>query len=125
MTDHIEPALSAEEWALKQAGRLVPGLIETDDNVSGGLTMVLARPHAIAAMCLLGKPYGFTRADFDAIAALYRMGCTCGVITVEDSAEWGAAQEQIPSTLAKLAALLPPEFPGLPPDLERKLNERL
>ena len=50
MSEKIEPALTPEEWAEFRAGKLLT-----------------TRPHATAALCLHGKPFGFTREMLDAL----------------------------------------------------------
>jgi hypothetical protein len=55
-----------------------------------------------------------SRADVDAIQALYEMGCSCGVITPDDSARWDEAQKRIPELLAALHQLGTPHPVTLP-----------
>ncbi len=50
MSEKIEPALTLEEWAAFREGELHT-----------------TRPHATAALCLHGKPFGFTWEMLDAL----------------------------------------------------------
>ena len=50
MSEEIEPALTPAEWAEFRAGELFT-----------------TRPHATAALCLHGKPFGFTWEMLDAL----------------------------------------------------------
>jgi hypothetical protein len=79
-TERVKPALSAEEWAERRVsagdeaveayctlhvgkdGRLYAAAGDGRDYYGKGDGLV-ARPHALAALCLHGQPFGFTRED--------------------------------------------------------------
>jgi hypothetical protein len=81
-TERVKPALSAEEWAERRVsagdeaveayctlhvgkdGRLYAAAGDGRDYYGQGDGLV-ARPHALAALCLHGQPFGFTREDVD------------------------------------------------------------
>jgi hypothetical protein len=61
----IRPALTAEEWrpdskgmiGTSEAGAWPGGSVEFNGEYP------VERPHAVAAVCLYGQPFGFTRED--------------------------------------------------------------
>ena len=58
MSDEVHPALSAEQWAsvLEQSG-------EVRAMFDAALAGTPFTPHAIAALLLLGEPFGFSQQD--------------------------------------------------------------
>lgn len=97
----IKPALTAEEWAADSIRRDTPSgdvlVIVRDTNPStqeaGG------HHHALAAIALNGKPFGFSMEDLTAIEEAR------GAL---DNEQYGCAQ-RLASLAARIAALLPPE----------------
>lgn len=113
----VKPALTAEEWAdfesygvelsegsdgvlvqsVSSRGRLdiepAEGTIATVDNEDGSR-------HALAALCLHGQPFGFTREDVELLRA------------VADAIQYDPTEDRVLRSLAKrIEALLPPETP--------------
>lgn len=83
----IKPALTAEQWSKKLAGNTEP---------LGAIT-----EHGVAALCLYGQPFGFTRED------VHVLGLVVGAAKEADS-EYG----QVLQSLAdRIEALLPPAPP--------------
>lgn len=96
MADEIKPAMTPEQW--KQARRYPPGVVY---GFSGEDEGVMDR-HRMAALCLYGQPFGFTRED---VAQLHDWAYGCE--------EYGD-RRSVPilrSLAARIAALLPPEAP--------------
>jgi hypothetical protein len=108
MSEPIKPALTPEEWARKRAERPQPkepgyvvvtpyvedrhwGISVSSHYSNASVNKDLR--HALAALCLHGQAYGFTRED---VAALERV-----------QLEVGGLQ----SLIDRLEALLPPEEP--------------
>lgn len=101
-TPSIPPALTPEEWA-----KGVPGVYGWDDGSvfldwgpKPSRQKLLDSPHAIAAACLYGQPFGFTQEEADALCDLLNL-------IDRDSIEDIVALSL--SALAKIAALLPPK----------------
>ena len=126
ISDDITPALSPEEWAARrptpheetpQDGAAAEWIIGPALNEVNGVVMEyveegcfrhmdLEPRHAIAALCLYGQPFGFTREDLWAIAhseAPYFSDKNGGDAR---HLEAGRAIERV---MAKIEALLPPE----------------
>lgn len=119
MSDEVQPAMTAEEWATKRVARdgyPQCAIVECEVRFRGekkferGKWFALfsgdgedvlrpATAHAIAALALHGQPFGFTRDD---LAAL-RQACKY---------QWGLNRQEesvLYSLAARIAALLPPE----------------
>lgn len=104
----VTPALTAEEWGALRVERgdhdrltlsRVTGGIFVDDGCEGGHVYASDR-HALAALCLLERPYGFTRAD----VALLR-----GVEDELSMMHMISYSGPLLALAARIAALLPPE----------------
>lgn len=109
-----EPALTPEEWVDGRITFPEPTSISADEwdlayrrHPSGEVVWEYVnegcdrgksvdRPHAMAALCLFGQPFGFTQED---VAAL--------LYTLDDAAKCGT-DEKLASIAARIAALLPP-----------------
>jgi hypothetical protein len=89
MTDDIKPALSAEEWGDELKGREADGVAHWP--------LVDYSRHALAALCLYGHPFGFTRADLEALADVLRQPLARGTAA------------PLVGLSHRIAALLPPE----------------
>ena len=98
MSEKIEPALTAEEWAHVAPLPAVGVELVWPDAVGRAERVVGA--HAAAALALYGQPFGFTRED----VALLR-GERFGGFN-EDRVELWEAMDNL---AARIAALLPPE----------------
>ena len=120
MTDPIPPALTPEEWSTKarmwpadgDEGDAIPLGFQIDDEQGGAVVIPIDYEgcyrqaffdgndrHGLAALCLYGQSFGFTRADVDAL--LY---------TLDDASKCGT-DDELRSIAARIAALLPPEPP--------------
>lgn len=100
MSDEIKPALTASEWTQHLSGNSG----DVDDAVEWASrkvaeTIMSSGPnrHALAALCLYGQPFGFTREDIEMLRGIGRGG---------DYGDWGGLFE---SLTQRIAALLPPE----------------
>lgn len=97
----MKPALSAEEWA-KANGRGILDMAMDSGDVAWEIVNDFPHScagnsrHALAALCLHGQPFGFTRED---VRALW-----C-IATNED----GPIDTWLESLIARIEALLPPE----------------
>ena len=110
----VKPALTPEEWASTTVERwhiLIESYgecldIESDDQDSPGAfgigTSDTEARHALAALCLHGQPFGFTREDVD-LCAVASMEAEDGDCPAE-AARWQSLADRI-------ASLLPPEAP--------------
>lgn len=92
MTDRISPALTPEEWVGVRNGTV--GIV--------GIPNAKAN-HQIAAVCLYGEPFGFTRKDVD----LLREEARC----CRDHWNQRLAALFFDELADRIAALLPPETP--------------
>lgn len=132
MSDKIEPALTAEEWANSHVERhrseglddyyrpLPVARIDKDGlhlHYRGSAGVTLSEPesrHAAAALALHGQPFGFTREDLE----LVLLARDAGRVTVDDGypvyvgrpLTFGE-QNRLRDVAAKIEALLPPEKP--------------
>jgi hypothetical protein len=111
MCEKIEAALTPAEW---NAMEKLDGLGE-GPRVRNGFRVVIDagtaeweaedKRHAIAALALLGQPFGFTRFDVETLRG--------AAATIDD--EWGLGWRSECADLRRLAArisaLLPPETP--------------
>ena len=88
MSDDVKPALTPEEWA----GQLRDPHGLDIDGMRG-------RPHAVAALCLHGQPFGFTWGDVRELDDAVERLCEVGHVDV-------AAVMHIRD---RIEALLPPE----------------
>ena len=95
----VKPAMTGEEWAKKQIdGFSVSLVLDNDGELKlwiaarepGGF-IVISRRDALAALCLHGEPFGFTREDVERLRYLARF--EDGLDTIAD----------------RIEALLPPE----------------
>ena len=116
MTVTIRPALTPEEWAAKMvwldgaaAGCSIAVepdgyVVVTNDDYYAGWTGYLTRRQAVAALCLHGQPYGFTREDVErirrAVSRAVAEWNTNDILDDEDRA--------LLSVAARIEALLPP-----------------
>lgn len=108
----IEPALTAEEWAIRGApiqgriGKKPWAIYELDKqgrlwmpDATENYECVGRERHCLAALCLHGQPYGFTWADVELIR--YALGLVHGAGDWEDA-------KVLDSLADRIAALLPP-----------------
>lgn len=129
----IKPALTPEEWAPPEKdGWEATGPRCLDDagdfwieggevwRRSEGLEELVRNRHGLAALCLCGQPFGFTREDVEAIEAeaqgLLRAALWCpegysvdNPIDAMSNAEFRAKAARLQSLASRIAALLPPE----------------
>jgi len=91
MTDRISPALTPEEWAGVQTGTV--GIVGTPNAQAN---------HQLAALCLYGQPFGFTRED------VVMLRCVEVVCRRESLVEPASSMASLAD---RIAALLPPETP--------------
>jgi hypothetical protein len=123
VSDDIKPALTTEEWVAKRVDLGHGTHADTQDctglgyYLDGGPVYAIGyegcdrdepveRPHALAAFCLYGQPYGFSHED---VAKLRAMPDNpgpdyTGYASIDDGA-WFA------SLIARITALLPPSEP--------------
>lgn len=118
MPDEITPALTAAEWSGEEGLLIGTGspklghwveLERGDDGVefdfsrtplgSTSFTVGGDDRHKVAALCLHGQPFGFTREDVNLLNAVLTRGPDLG------------EPERIAALAARIAALLPPEEP--------------
>ncbi len=117
MSDEITPALTPEEWTTAYYGRDViihqktPGLdgsrrlhVEVTGHPIGGSMGDQRDFHALAALCLVGQPFGFSADDLNVLDR----ACPSDV----SSAEMDAFDRGIASLRSRIASLLPPPSPG-------------
>lgn len=102
MTD-IKPALSGIEWQSESTcetpdddtgGTLLPDWCNRTNDKVFIVGQVLTRPHAVAALCLYGQPFGFDYDDLEWMQAI------CNSV--------GDARVHGERIAAKIRALLPP-----------------
>ena len=103
MPDKITPALTPEEWAIlaklsdegNQQFRL------RDDSVEIYRIPLIREEsrHAVAALCLHGQPFGFTREDVKLL----------GEVGQNEWLQPDDMWERVRSLSARISALLPPE----------------
>jgi hypothetical protein len=124
MTDDIRPALSAEEWTPRVHYKAYVGsdggdaaCIRVDGDAqrwmdTGDITIhneyCIDRPHALAALCLYGQPFGFSQED---VERLERVG--------NDYIAWANDSDELDRNIedgfalirlaSRIRALLPPE----------------
>lgn len=110
-TPSIPPALTKEEWAPRVDPDIYAGQVieagdvarRDDGTIILGNDLPITRPHATAALCLYGQPFGFTHEELGAMRDEYK-------------ALWAGNDDHprarlLHSTIEKIAALLPPEAP--------------
>lgn len=105
----VQPALSAEEWA---EGRTEEGITFLD--VAGevgysrfpGPWLMVERRHAMAATCLHGQPFGFTREDVERLRIF-----TSTLMSKQEAPGTGGSSiaRGLDSLADRIEALLPPE----------------
>ena len=111
----IKPALTPEEWpevperrvwvrTIGHGGDEITPIVE--GGVVNGYAVATHARHALAARCLHGQPFGFTREDVDALRTMvsaYRK-------------RFGDAEliDRLASLAARIEALLPPEVDPSP-----------
>lgn len=130
----IAPALTAEEWGKYEGGRywdicreLVPDPDDWRDPTRGREV----RAHALAALCLYDRPFGFTRLDvarLRGLAASYRRVVIGGPWPQVKRAReaYSELSAQLTDLANRIEALLPPPTitvigeivtdPSMPPD---------
>jgi hypothetical protein len=136
MTDEIRPALTAEEWKgppnfvggppsgipevrwplggdrVRRAvywdevrPEVFYGELDTKTGIGGADN--IQRPHALAALCLYGQPFGFTHED---VAALWDLhGMALNAIDERGDLEDASVPPRAAAAIAKIEALLPPK----------------
>lgn len=111
MSEQIKPALTAEEWAAGEAYRRtgeskysgdqwVSLLHDGQAAISTGYSDIRVTPkafHVLAALCLHGQPFGFTREDVEMLR--------------KEANRWshGDAGAAVETLADRIEALLPPE----------------
>lgn len=109
MSESIEAALTAEEWA-KLLG---PAKRGHHHYVNSGTELEVVRdcdlclgqfpPHARAALCLYGTPQGFTQEDVEALGSLIVVRAMPW-----EPGEFEAILGRVSSIASRISALLPP-----------------
>ncbi|MDB4893129.1 MAG: hypothetical protein JWL61_4984 [Gemmatimonadetes bacterium] len=95
----ITPALTPEEW--KDAIRDRAGMAEAMQR-AWGTDAATGDEHALAALCLIYQPFGFTQEEAEWTRSLAKQWA-------EYDREWGEDDVRLASSVAaKIAALLPP-----------------
>lgn len=98
MSDEIKPAMSAEEWQRKQSrdAWINPedGQLYVGDDEWEWRPVIAQDRHALAALALHGRPFGFTRED---------------VTLLREAADVSASARALLNLTDRIAALLPPE----------------
>lgn len=122
MTDvgTITPALMPQEWtgcAVERGDELAylqtgNELVIRNKDDSGTWDYGTAGPamlHAVAALCLVGQPFGFTRDDVGALNEAINEFRVKGIAPIDPhSAEFRETAEALQSIADRIAALLPP-----------------
>lgn len=109
MTDQtIHPALTPEEWAKLDSP-------EYRSAILGALCARLKADHTGPMLIAIlnaalpdSDPRKITREKIALIHEMYRMGCSCGVITADDMTSWDRLQAELPAFAAALESYLPP-----------------
>lgn len=103
MTDRISPALTPEEWAGVQTGTV--GIVGTPNAQAN---------HQLAALCLYGQPFGFTREDVRALQFEGNdlLAWAGDAETDEERQRMNRHGFQLLNVADRIAALLPPETPA-------------
>ena len=97
MTDNIKPALTPEEWAdFRVYGEPVI-LVNADPPYH---TIIPEKRHHVAAVCLHGQPFGFTREDVRMLGEAFEMVNQRTMTDIDET--W------LRSLAARIEALLPP-----------------
>jgi hypothetical protein len=96
MNKPIKPALSSEEWERAQNPR-------TDFNEA----TIVARPHARAALALIGRPFGFTREDVRMLRETARRDDE--ELRTGNNARTDIDSDALRNLADRIEALLPPE----------------
>jgi hypothetical protein len=105
MTEYVTartfaPALAPEGWAdALEHPREVDMVVGWATSEAQGFTYRGDHRHGLSALCLYGQPYGFTRADLDALRSVCRQN-------PDNLPGYGLPLVELAS---KIAALLPPE----------------
>lgn len=115
MSDEITPALTPDEWANSAAARGDETLTaHMHRDWPGGMIVTVGRHavqipdeafHAVAALCLHGQKFGFTRAD----VALVRGAAEEFEFRSDPDFPLQSGNVRFLALADKLAALLPPE----------------
>lgn len=95
MSETVAPAFTPEQWADLKARRLDLYAIFDDGTDQGA--------HRVAAACLWGQPFGFTREDCWQLDQ--------AIMDAEDAPRTEPQITRLRSLLARISALLPPESP--------------
>jgi hypothetical protein len=114
MSDEIAPALTPEEWTpcYGAAGYLGADVDSSEEAIQAGgaqrwtgglLTFnneyTINKPHAVAALCLHGQPFGFTQAHVTALRRYLGL--------VPERPDWND-NHLATEAIDRIAALLPP-----------------
>ena len=99
MTEEIKPALTPDWWERIPDGGVEPKPLGNDWMALDGWPVKLTR-HALAALCLYGKPFGFTPEDVELLRN--------AALDADASDYRGADAAAFDDLAARIAALLPP-----------------
>lgn len=102
MTDKVQPALTPDQWAMRE--------VVLNDALEHGTPCEPAELHRIAALCLYGQPYGLTHEDVAAVEWAVKEELRHLQIT-EGTKHGHLILLQLESLAHRIAALLPPEIP--------------
>lgn len=88
----IKPAMSAEDWAARSP--IIDGEMTWVDDDGSPVVWTPAERHGLAARCMLGQPFGFTREQ---------------VQLLRDSVDWPDDDDPLLRLADILESYLPPE----------------
>jgi hypothetical protein len=127
MSEKIEPALTPEEWAERRI--LFDRPEGYEDWIEGGYAATstglvymlevegcnrdteMDRRHALAALALLGQPFGFTHEDVELLRLLASNFSAQGMFVRGDLIRWETTGAFYSSLADRIEALLPPRTP--------------
>lgn len=126
--ERIAPALTAQEWRDGYIGIDVevhlktPGLstvgprvhVEVKGYPLGGSMGDVRDLHALAALCLYGQPFGFTREDVRVLERVSRNLLSNPEFDPQTGNPYHAKGYHLASIASRIAALLPPPDPEQP-----------
>ena len=101
MTPDKKPALTAQEWADAFDPEIHTDALLYEVSYLWGS----ARPHGVAALCLHGQPFGFTREDVELVRGLRGRPSEYDSSPIEDD------DPALDALADRIEALLPPEAP--------------
>lgn len=104
----INPALTAEEWAHPSNATQL-GHACNEVFVGEGDTLDTVTRHGLAALCLYGKPFGFTAEDVEILRLLGSIDFDG--LCMDDYLGRPGSEARVKSLADRIAALLPPVTP--------------